>query len=56
MKQTKIIYSKKVMTQLFEQGFRPIEITQNPLKPEFYCWVFEVTEEFQKALDEILEG
>jgi hypothetical protein len=26
------------------------------VKPQFNCWVFEVTEELQKALDEVLGG
>jgi hypothetical protein len=32
-------------------GFRPIEIIPNPIKPEFYCWVFALTDEFAAALD-----
>jgi hypothetical protein len=27
-------------------GFRPVETIPNPLKPEFICWAFEDTKEF----------
>jgi hypothetical protein len=37
-------------------GFRPIETIPNPLKPEFICWVFEWTDEFDAALDAVLGG
>ncbi len=53
---TKIIYSKKLMIQLLEQGFSPVETIQNPLHPEFYCWRFKITESFQQALDLLLGG
>ena len=53
-KLTKIIYSKRIMEQLLEMGFRPIEIIPNPIKPEFYCWVFALTDEFAAALDQVL--
>ena len=55
-KRTKIIYSKKVMNQLLELGFRPIETMINPIRPEYYCWAFEWTEEFDNALDIVLGG
>ena len=35
-------------------GFRPIETIPNPIKPEFVCWAFAETEEFNKTLDIIL--
>lgn len=50
----KIIYSLKVMRQLVEAGFFPVATLPNPKKPEYNCWVFEVSEEFQKELDRIL--
>lgn len=49
-----IIYSKKVLDQLLELGFRPIETFPNPIKPQLLCWAFEKTEEFDKALDIVL--
>ena len=51
---TKIIYSKNVCEQLMLMGFRPIETIPNPIKPEFVCWAFVETEEFNKTLDIIL--
>lgn len=55
-KEQKIIYSKRVCEQLMLLGFRPIETIPNPLKPEFICWVFEWTDEFDAALDAVLGG
>ena len=51
----KIIYSLKVMRQLVERGFIPVATLPNPKNSRFNCWVFEVSEEFQRVLDEILE-
>lgn len=53
---TKIIYSMRVMLALSAQGFKPLTIMPNPQHPEFNCWVYEVTDDFQKALDKILGG
>lgn len=53
---SKIIYSMRVMLQLQSKGFEPLSIMPNPQHPEFNCWIYELTEEFQKALDEILGG
>ena len=52
----KIIYSRKIVNQLMELGFHPVDILPNPTKPEFYCWSFEWTEEFDKALGVVLGG
>lgn len=53
---TKTIYARWVCEQLLQLGFRPIDTFPNPLKPEFMCWQFEWTEEFDKALTNILSG
>lgn len=39
-----------------EMGYHPVEILPNPTKPEFYCWSFEITDDFKKALDVVLGG
>ena len=52
----KIIYSLKVMLKLVEKGHMPISTMMNPNYPRYDCWVFAVTDEFQKDLDEILGG
>lgn len=52
----KIIYSLRVMLCLVERGFIPITTMPNPKYPQFNCWIFEVTDSFQQALDEILGG
>lgn len=53
---TKIIYSMRVMLQLQAKGFQYLTIMPNPQHPEYNCWVYELTEELEKALDEILGG
>lgn len=52
----KIIYSKRIMTQLLEMGFRPIDTFPNPTNPQFMCWAFEWTDEFDAALCQVLSG
>lgn len=53
---TKLIYSKRICEQLMLMGFRPIETIPNPIKPEFICWAFEDTKEFNQALSIVLGG
>lgn len=55
-KEQKIIYSKRIMYALLEKGFRPIEGFPNPTNPQYLCWAFEWTDEFEQALSEILGG
>jgi hypothetical protein len=50
----KIIYSLKVMTTLVEMGFFPVHEMPNPKNPEYTCWVFERSEEFDIALQRVL--
>lgn len=50
----KIIYSLKVMLALVERGFIPVAQMPNPRFPQYNCWVFEDTEEFEKVLSEVL--
>ena len=56
MLETKIIYSLKVVAQLVAMGYQPVASMPNPKKPDFLCWIFEVTPEFQRALDKIFGG
>jgi hypothetical protein len=53
---TKIIYSKKVMMQLLELGFRPIDTFPNPTNPKYLCWAFKWDDKFDKALSAVLGG
>ena len=55
-KPIKIIYSKKICEELMLLGFRPIEMMPNPIKPNFVCWVFEDTDEFEIVLNRVLGG
>ena len=52
----KIIYSKRIMEELIARGHIPLKSMPNPYKPEFQCWIFEVSEKFQKDIDEILNA
>ncbi len=54
--QTKIIFAKRIMIKLLEMGFRPIDTFPNPTKPEYMCWAFEWTDEFDDALNIVLGG
>lgn len=55
MKQ-EIIYSLRVMEKLVKLGYIPVATMPNPKNPRFNCWVFEVTEAFQRDLSELLKG
>ncbi len=50
----KIIYSKRVMEALVEHGVFPLKTMPNPYKPEFMCWIFQTTKEFQKIFEEVM--
>ena len=52
----KIIYSLRIYIALKEKGFEPIATTSNPQKPNLMCWSDDKTEEFEAALDEIMES
>lgn len=45
----KIIYTRWLAQELIRQGFPVVRIERNPIKPEFYCWVFAETDEFITA-------
>lgn len=47
------IYTRWLAAELRNRGFDIIKVQANPNKPEFDCYLFEDTEAFQKALDEI---
>ena len=52
----KIIYSKKIVLKLLEMGFIPVEQFPNPFNPQYTCWAFEWTQEFDDALNVVLGG
>lgn len=56
MLKTKIIYSLKVHIQLSKLGFKYVAEMRNPTNSNLTCWAYEVTEEFEQALNEILGG
>ena len=50
----KIIYSLKIHIALQQQGFQYLTEMKNPHNPAFNCWVYEDTDAFHKAYDELL--
>lgn len=56
MTNTKIIYSSKIAGQLCRKGFKVINTQPNPKKPWLDCFLFEMTPEFSKALDVIMNN
>ena len=55
-KANKIIYSLRVNIELLKRGFVPIVSMPNPTNNKWICWVYEKTDNFDKALDEIMGG
>lgn len=52
----KFIFSMRVHTQLFQRGFKPIEIRPDKKKEGRMVWVYEYTPELEGALSEIFTG
>ena len=50
----KTIFSLRVRQELKKYGFEPLLEKDNALKPEFKCWVYERTEEFDNILSIIM--
>lgn len=48
----KVVYSKRIAIKLRELGFQIKRTEVNRSKPQYDCYIFELTEELQKALDE----
>ena len=48
-----IIYTKRVAIALQKLGFAIVKVGINPNKPEFNCYFFEDSVEFQSALREL---
>ena len=56
MRNYKTIFSLRVRLALRNAGFEPIMESPNPYKPELKCWMYEETEDFIIALNQILGG
>ena len=52
----KTIYSLKIRISLRNEGIEPLLEKNSPYKPGLKCWIYEVTDNFNKALDKILGG
>ena len=50
----KIIYTRRIAMKLIEMGNIQSGTTPNPSKPEFLCWIFPITNKFEKDLQTIL--
>ncbi len=48
-----IVYSRKITKELLKRGFVFEKSVQNPDFPQYNCWLFEKTNEFQKAFKEL---
>lgn len=48
-----IIYTRRIAAALREMGFSIVKVGVNPNKPEFDCYYFEDSKEFQQALSEL---
>ena len=51
----KIIYTRKIAMQLVEMVNVPAGTMPNPSKPEFLCWIFNITPKFERDLQSILD-
>lgn len=51
----KIIYTRRIAMKLIEMGNIPSGTTPNPSKPDFLCWIFQVTPKFERDLQTILD-
>lgn len=52
----KVIYTLKIVTALLEYGIEPIKVMKNPRRPDLSCWLYEVTDEFKEAFEEIMDS
>lgn len=50
----KIIYTRWLAYELRKAGCRILRKEINPNSPELNCWVFEKTEAFNRAFEEIM--
>jgi hypothetical protein len=44
------------MLQLVEMGFVPVTTIPNPKFPQFDCWVFAATPQFEEAFAQVVGG
>ena len=51
----KIIYTRKIAMKLVEMGNVPAGTMPTPSKPEFLCWIFNVTPKFERDLQAVLD-
>lgn len=53
---TKMIFSRRFVVKLIELGFMPSMTVQNPYNKNRECWIFNWTEEFAQAFEEVAKG
>ena len=49
-----IVYSRRIMYELISRGFVPVNKIQNPEFENYNCWLFEDTDNFHVAFDELI--
>ena len=52
----KTVFSLRVRQALRDKGIEPIIELDNSKKKGFKCWVYEETEEFKLAFEELMRG
>jgi len=53
-KPNKVIYARWLAVELQDRGFPIVSTGKNPFHPQYDCYFFEDTTEFQLALTKIL--
>lgn len=56
MTNRQIVYSKRVMTELLVRGFSPIMEVPNPTYPQYNCWIYERSEDFDAVFADLIRG
>lgn len=54
-KPNKVIYARWLAVELQDRGFPIVSTGKNPFHPQYDCYFFEDTTEFQLALTKILQ-
>ena len=45
------VYSKPLARNLIENGFECLKVSKDIIRPDFYNWLFEKTDELEKAIE-----
>lgn len=56
MPKYKTIFSLRVRKELRDRGIEPLVEMENTNHPGYKCWRYEITDEFNEAMDVIMKG